>query len=58
MAIQLALHTQLPFSAGILPDGGEGPVKRSVEGGDSTRDIKQRMTALNVNKKWRSATAK
>ena len=22
---------QLPFSAGILPDGGEGPVKRSME---------------------------
>jgi len=31
--------SQLPLSAGILPDGGEGPVKRSMEGDDVTRDI-------------------
>ena len=36
--------SQLPFSAGILPDGGEGPVKRSMEGDDGTTDIKQPKT--------------
>lgn len=36
--------SQLPLSAGILPDGGEGPVKRSMEGEDVTRDIKQPKT--------------
>ena len=36
--------SQLPFSAGILPDGGEGPVKRSMERDDGTRDIKQPKT--------------
>ncbi len=36
--------SQLPFSAGILPDGGEGPVKRRMEGDDGTRDIKQPKT--------------
>ena len=36
--------SQLPFSAGILPDAGEGPVKRSMEGADGKRDIKQPKT--------------
>lgn len=36
--------SQLPLSAGILPGGGEGPVKRSMEGDDVTRDIKQPKT--------------
>ncbi len=33
--------SQLPFSAGILPEGGEGPTKRSLESEDPKRDVKQ-----------------
>lgn len=31
----------LPFSAGILPEGDEGPTKRGLESEDSKRDVKQ-----------------
>eukprot|EP00434_Breviolum_minutum_P029143 symbB.v1.2.025779.t1/scaffold2336.1/size96545/4 len=33
--------SQLPFSAGILPEGDEGPTKRGLESEDSKRDVKQ-----------------
>ena len=33
--------SQLPFSAGILPEGDEGPTKRGLEAEDSKRDVKQ-----------------
>ena len=33
--------SQLPFSAGILPEGGDGPTKRILESDDSRRETKQ-----------------
>ena len=33
--------SQLPFSAGILPEGGDGPTKRVLESDDSRRETKQ-----------------
>ena len=33
--------SQLHFSAGILPEGDEGPTKRGLEAEDSKRDVKQ-----------------
>ena len=33
--------SQLPFSAGILPEDDEGPTKRGLESEDSKRDVKQ-----------------
>ena len=33
--------SQLPFSAGILPEGGDGPTKRVLESDDSWRETKQ-----------------
>eukprot|EP00434_Breviolum_minutum_P043737 symbB.v1.2.039002.t1/scaffold6288.1/size30759/2 len=33
--------SHLPFSAGILPEGDDGPVKRGLDAEDTKRDIKQ-----------------